>query len=233
MFLRSLKFHNIYRWIVSCLYPNVCPCCDRIIGYNDAFCAECSDEIKLYESDYSIPYFDKFTAYCEYERDKPSGISVLKFKKECEGNAYFAFAAGIYEALKNKELDRSIDAVAAVPVTENVLNHRGYNQAELIAEELKYMLNVPYIKALEKIRPTVQQKTLGINERKKNVSGAFALRNGITVKDKCILVVDDVCTTGSTLSEAAKILKENGADSVITAAFAKTVKHDDYMPEGE
>lgn len=84
-------------------------------------------------------------------------------------------------------------------------------------------MKAPCAELLEKRRETRQQKSLDGGERRTNVLGAFRVIDPETVRGRCILLVDDLCTTGSTLSEAAKALKEAGAFKVIAAAYAKTV----------
>ena len=108
-------------------------------------------------------------------------------------------------------------------MTRDDFEDRGYNQVELMAKEIHFLLDIPVIDALEKHKATKSQKSLNGEERKTNVSGAFRVKTGIDLKGKKLLLIDDVCTTGSTLSEAARILKDEGASEVITAAFAKTM----------
>ena len=108
-------------------------------------------------------------------------------------------------------------------MTRDDLEDRGYNQVELMANEIHFLLDIPVIDALEKLKATKSQKTLNAEERKTNISGAFRTKTGIDLKGKKLLLIDDLCTTGNTLSEAARALKEVGASEVITAAFAKTM----------
>lgn len=100
---------------------------------------------------------------------------------------------------------------------------RGYNQCRLIANEVAQLTDKPCVGFLKKIRDTKPQKTLKASERVLNVKDAFCCLNEKIAKGRSILIVDDISTTGSTLSEAAKTLKKAGAETVGAAVFAKTM----------
>ncbi len=189
-----------------------------MIGYNDAFCEVCQGDLMLYNGNFSVEHADAFTACCVY--DGIAKKAVLTFKRDACGNAYYAFACGIFRKLR--EMNRCVDLVTCIPMFRADLEKRGYNQSELIAKELRYLLHVPYADVLKKCRKTLSQKSLSGRERRGNLAGAFTVNDPERVRKKTVLVVDDVCTTGSTLSEAARVLKEAGASQVIAAAFAKT-----------
>ncbi len=219
------ELHNIYRLVISWLYPNICPCCEKYIDYNAAFCDECSIEIKPYDGSYVIKYADKFIAACFYEGIVES--AVLRFKKTDCGNSYYAFAYRIAEVLREKGLSSATDLIVPIPLTKKKLSERGYNQTELMAKELRFMLNVPYENVLVKKSDTVEQKSLSASQRRENLRGVFTVSpKAADIAGKRILLIDDVCTTGSTLSEASEVLKEAGAKTVIAAAFAKTIMKD-------
>lgn len=213
--------HEIYRYFINYVYPNICPCCEEIIDYDEDFCDRCRNKLVMFEGEFKVKYADKFTAYCLYVGKVRNAIR--KFKYEPKGNSYYAFGFGIVQALRRNQLTSVIDAVTYVPMTKIDKRKRGYNQTELIAKEIRYLLDIPCIDVLEKTRQTKSQKSLKAIERRENVAGAFALKScKFDVKGKCILVIDDLCTSGSTLSEAARVLKLAGAESVIAASFAKT-----------
>jgi len=212
--------HEAYRYLINFLYPNVCPCCNEIIDHYEDFCEKCHKRIKRYTDNFIIEHADEFVTYCVYEGAVKSAI--LKFKIDARGNSYYAFACGIVKALREKELDEAIDMVVYIPMTKADKRARGYNLVELIAKEIHYMLEIPCVNALVKVKKTEKQKALTFDKRILNVVGAFEADSKIDLKGKCILVVDDLCTTGATLSEAARALKAGGAAKVITATFAKT-----------
>ena len=217
----SAVLHNIYRFIINIVYPNICPYCNKIIDYDEDFCHECKESIVIYDGEYKIDYADEYVSYCYYKGKVRNAIR--RFKYEPCGNSYYAFAFNIVQALYLRELAEEIDMVVYIPMTRRDERRRGYNQTRLIAKEIHYLLNIPCVNVLVKNRTTKNQKSLNKTDRKSNLDGAFSIRNKkYSFDDKCILIIDDVCTTGSTLSEAAKILKAAGAQKVIAATFAKT-----------
>lgn len=212
--------HELYRYALDWFFPNICPSCGEQIAYDEAFCDECLSELILYEGDFSVENADLFTAYCIY--DKTVKRILNRYKRDACGNTYYAFAFGIMQALRRKKLSGEFDIIVSIPMEKSDLKTRGYNQTELIAEELHFLMDKPHIRVLQKIRRTEPQKSLGEEERRKNMVNAFKTAEGITLEGKNVLVIDDLCTTGSTLCEAARALKEGGAARVIAASFSKT-----------
>lgn len=175
--------------------------------------------------EFHIDNVDRFVAYCYYE-DRIR-YAIRKYKITAIGNSYYAFAFGIVQALRRKELTSGLDGVVYIPMTKIAEKNRGYNQVELMAREVHHLLNIPVLNALTKIRATRSQKSLkAATARKANVKGAFSINTAVDVKGKRLLLIDDLCTTGNTLSEAARVLKEAGAAEVIAASFAKTMNKD-------
>ena len=117
-----------------------------------------------------------------------------------------------------------------VPLEKKKLKWRGFNQAEEIAKELSSFLKIPLISdCLIKTRETIPQVELSPEARKENVKGAFLIKKGDLIKEKKILLVDDVYTTGSTMEEAARVLKEAGAKEIIGIALARAKPGDDLL----
>ncbi len=117
---------------------------------------------------------------------------------------------------------QSIDVVAPVPLYWWRKWTRGYNQSAAVARELAAGLNVPFEPhLLYRIRHTTQHVQSSRTARQENIRGAFRLRLGARVTAQTILLVDDVMTTGSTASEAARVLRAAGADRVVVAVLAR------------
>ena len=113
-----------------------------------------------------------------------------------------------------KELGWEADLIVPVPLSEKRRAQRGFNQSEMIARYFAKRTGVPIAPgALMKIRHTAQQVGLNAEERRENLSGAFAAEE-VMVKDKRILLLDDVMTTGSTFAECSAVLLKAGAGSV-------------------
>ncbi|MBI3968882.1 MAG: ComF family protein [Chloroflexi bacterium] len=114
-----------------------------------------------------------------------------------------------------------VDAVVAVPMHPNKIRERGYNQAELLCDQLAARgLGAERLRSLRKIRDTQPQVGLTGVGRRENLRGAFSWQ-GASLADRHILVVDDVCTTGATLDACASALKAAGAISVVGIVVAR------------
>ncbi len=114
-----------------------------------------------------------------------------------------------------KEIRRwNPDVIIPVPLHRARRRKRGYNQAQILAENLGKMLCIPVdSKSLARRKKTSPQKKLGHNERKKNLKNAFAVTSAFRPVRK-VLLADDIYTTGNTLDAAAKALKEKGVEKV-------------------
>ena len=108
-----------------------------------------------------------------------------------------------------------------VPLHRSRLRQRGFNQAVLLGEILAQQWQLPLLRqGLVRIRPTTPQVELTHDQRMTNLQGAFTVRDASTLAGRRIMLVDDVFTTGSTLSECAKVLRQAGAGDVIAATIA-------------
>jgi ComF family protein len=114
------------------------------------------------------------------------------------------------------------DCLMPIPLHPARLREREFNQSELVARELSGQFDKPLADSLERHRFTKPQACLKEKSRLKNVKGAFRVKNPDSVKNKNILVVDDVATTASTVAEASKALKKAGAKSVSVITFARS-----------
>ena len=184
-----------------------CPRCGRNTLGGDGFCSSCKSR---------IPYFDGGASACEYDGAAKALLGRLK-----NGHRYAAkaVAALMLDAFKGSFFE--FDVVTCVPVTPKVKRIRGYNQslllAQIIATNLEKELDG---QSLVKSRDTAYQKDLPASRRHANIEGAFKLTDRNAFSGKKVLLVDDVMTTGSTLSECAKVLKKGGASAVFCLTFA-------------
>lgn len=123
---------------------------------------------------------------------------------------------------------REFDYVIPVPLSKRRLIERGYNQAALLAKPFAEFFGVPYRDdILCKVRETKRQSALSHNERLTNVIGAFEARENLT--GKRILLVDDIFTTGSTMSACADALKHNGAANITGISLTIREKHENIF----
>ena len=132
--------------------------------------------------------------------------------------------------LLDKKPNFSQFVLVPIPLSKKKLKCRGFNQAEEIGKELANFLKIPLISdCLIKIKETKDQVELSEKERKENVKGAFFTKNKEKILGENVLLVDDVFTTGSTMEEAARVLKEAGAKKIVGIVVAKASPGQDKL----
>ena len=167
---------------------------------------------------------DKARSVFEYKDEIVGLIHKLKF-----GNGgYLArvFATEIYVLYLKNRFDA--DILTFVPMTERAKRKRGYNQSQLIAEELGKLLSLPVKDLSIKKEETKKQEGLTRKERLVNLEKAFKVTDKKSVKDKKIMIIDDVSTTGATAQALASQLKKAGANAVYLISVASVAPYDGY-----
>lgn len=147
-----------------------------------------------------------------------SGILAFKYGEErARGHHLGVALAGAVPSLG------SVDGLVPVPLHPSRLRERGFNQAALLAKYASERTDVPIVNALARTRSTAHQVGLGAADRQINVRDAFAMVDGILVEGRRFALVDDVCTTGSTLGACADVLLRHGAREVVTLTLAREI----------
>ena len=186
-----------------------CERCGAHVSDDAQICMQCKEYERIFDKN--------FSAYV-YKNSVSSAVQRLKFNQE----KYLAkdFAKILKE--KVDECNIMADFITFVPSTSKRIKQRGYNQSEEIAKELSEVANIPCLSVLAKIKETAHQTHLNRKERLENLIGSIVVTNKWQVKGKVVLVVDDVFTTGSTISACARALKKAGATKVYGITVAKT-----------
>jgi ComF family protein len=117
--------------------------------------------------------------------------------------------------------EENFDAVVSVPLHWRKRWRRGFNQSEILARSVSRFRATPYVDALKRVRAAEVQAGLGKTARRKNVSGAFAVKRAADVQGKRVLLIDDVMTTGATATACGLALKRAGAQSVSLLTLAR------------
>ena len=208
----------------------VCDECDKELPYNiGAICDHCGRKVISFENYCStckgiLVSLDKCRSVYNYE--KP--ISTLIQRAKYNGAKYLLeFFA---KDLANLYLQQyfNADCLTFVPMTEKAEKARGYNQSKVLCELVSKKTGVPVLDCVKKVTDTKRQATLSRKERLKNLEHAFRIFNKKQVKDKNIVIVDDVTTTGSTAEVIADRLKKAGAKRVFLISVASTPPSDKY-----
>ncbi|MCM1229781.1 MAG: ComF family protein [Ruminococcus flavefaciens] len=209
----------LLRHLSALLYPVRYPVCNKVIGALDGFCNDCEDGIVKYNGSFRIPKVKKFISAFEYNDKISSAIFIMK--DGTGGNAPYALGSAMAERIRAEKI--TPDFIVPVPLYRENLRKRGFNQSELIAKEISRILDIETRSDIViKNRKTLAQKNLTRAERKNNLKNAFSVNDISAVRDKRILVIDDVCTTGSTLAEVANLLINSGAGEIYCACACKT-----------
>lgn len=136
---------------------------------------------------------------------------------------YRLFSEILLEKIMDLKLYEEIDLIIPVPLHRDTLIKRGFNQVDLLAEEIGKILKVEVLtRTLVKNKFTEEQVKLNLEERKVNLKDAFDIKNPEKIKGKRILLIDDIITTGSTLEECSKVLKEFGSGKIIGLSIGTT-----------
>ena len=128
------------------------------------------------------------------------------------------------EPLTSYASSLGVDLLIPVPLHRRRLRERGFNQAVLLGRPLSKTWGIPLVADnLKRIRWTEPQVTLSASEREANVRGAFALADPAAVHGRKVILLDDVFTTGSTVAECSRVLRQAGAEGVYVITVARAV----------
>lgn len=207
--------------VLDILFPKVCFGCHKQGIY---LCPDCLKKEEIVGQNYlpkSTPYLDGLISLFRYRGGVRKAILALKYKFASD----IAKELGVHAAdvLKSRSFPKGKKILLPIPVFKTRANWRGFNQAEEIGGHLATALDWQFkTDVLLKIKPTTPQTGLSEKERTENLKGSFAINPQAYVSDyPHILLFDDVWTTGSTLKEAGKVLKEKGVKKVWGITFAR------------
>jgi competence protein ComFC len=237
----------IVDFLLDLIFPKICLGCDQ---YSSSYiCAQCLKKIKFAEIP-KCPICEKPTRFGEshlkckgrlgidgmtvgvdYSAETVKKI-IHKFKYGGITNAAKELVEKFLKLYTSRDRSRPVPTIITfVPMYPDKERKRGYNQSEILAKEIGKILNLPVVKLLNRTKYTVSQMSVKkMEERMKNVEGIFeyvgaehVLPRGAhsCVPLQKIILVDDVATTGATLFEATKVLKEKGVKSVWGMVLAR------------
>ncbi|KUO61995.1 MAG: hypothetical protein APF84_05035 [Gracilibacter sp. BRH_c7a] len=192
---------------------NRCNTCGKLIGDNKIRCSDCQEGK-------GPKCLTRATALGHYSGAWKDLIQNVKFR----GQPYLlAYLRGYVDDWVIKNFPPP-DVIIPVPMHHSRIAQRGFNQADVLASILSGQLGIEYQDALYRNRATTAQTSLGRHERLNNVQGAFSLKKDVDIKGRIIWLVDDVVTTGTTLDECAKALREHGASDIYGICLAAGIE---------
>lgn len=226
--------NKLFSIIKYSLLPRRCVICGEVVAINESVCSHCQGIRKIVGKTCDKCGRMKRDCDCDKSHHKPAynaiaapfvadneivlpAIHRLKFYGRQDLASPMAHQMS--KVVEERFCDVDFDFVTCIPLTRRRLFKRGYNQSKLLAKAISKDLGVPFSSSLVKIFNTKPQRKTLKKQRRGNVYGAYDIKNGVDVDDKCILIVDDIKTTGSTISHCADILKMYGAKSVYAVTF--------------
>jgi len=202
------------RWCIDCyrncqhIHPPICAVCGHPGEFNN-LCPECKQ---------TLPVFKELRSFMVYRDEIRNAIHRLKYNNDMAlGEVFSKYLVQLY-----RKQGWQVDMVIPVPLSRERIKQRGYNQSALLARPVAVNLNLVYSgKVLYRERDTRSQVGLSADERRSNVWGAFRADER-QVRDRSILLVDDVTTTGSTMNACAHALMQAGAQDVYCITLARS-----------
>ncbi|MBL1212101.1 MAG: ComF family protein [Ignavibacteriae bacterium] len=224
-----MKFFN---QILDFFLPRICVTCNFPLNANQKLlCPNCVTQIsspspEVLQKEYERKFLDDsfvndFAAAFIFKSEKAiqDVVHSLKYQRRFGSGVWLGKMAG--DILQNKILNWQADLILPVPLHTLKKAERGFNQSYFIAKGISKQLGVktkPGV--IKRIKFTETQTHLNSLERKANIRNAFKLKKQKLIKNKSIILIDDVVTTGATINECARILKEGGALKVFALSAA-------------
>jgi competence protein ComFC len=225
---------SIFSYFVDLVFPPACLHCQTIISEpanNLPLCSICYSQLVQMSPDYpktqilerlKPSFVDQMWIAYEFNEIIQSVIHNIKYRKMPNmGIRIGELCAKVLRPPFDPIKERSFLPVPLHPIRQK---ERGYNQSKFITKGLiNIHSGISSEHALIRNKNTISQTTLNREERQENVHQAFEVRNGVDISGKTIILVDDLITTGATMNECARVLKENGAKRIICVAVASPV----------
>ncbi len=213
---------NFINSALDYFFPPICGMCGEI--NENYICNNCYENIKKIKkcviNEYNNRNFSRHLYIFRYEgiiRNK-----IIEYKFEDKGYLYKMFAKIILSDKKTCNFIKRYDVIIPVPISKKRKKKRGYNQSELVANELAQKLNQDiWTDIIIKKKDNKPQSELNKLERIKNVEDIYEINKPIEVKNKKVLLLDDIYTTGSTVNEIARKLKQNQTQEIGVITLAK------------
>jgi ComF family protein len=224
---------KIWNYILDFVWPKKCLGCNQEGSF---CCPKCLATLKTLDLDYQAWknqddfYFDRCLVCLDYHNPLTQNL-IKTFKYQYLQNINKILVDILAEQLAKLNLENII--ITNIPLHKKKKRQRGFDQTEILAQGLAAKLNLPYQSLLKRDKFTKPQAQLSKAERQKNVSDAFVINkdSGHTQpnvpelvegsNNSTVILIDDVATTGATLNQAAKVLKDNGFEKVIALTLAK------------
>lgn len=221
------KLNDVQRGVMDFLFPRHCPFCGAVVG-RELLCAACEKTLP-FTGEHALRTgagYGRCVSPLFYEGTVREAILHYKFDGDMGGLSCFG---ALMAQCAAEHYSGAFDAITWVPVSKKRLRKRGIDQARLLTASMCVDWHVAPVQTLEKTVDNPPQSGLDdASARRANVLGVYRAVHADTFAGKRLLLVDDILTTGATLAECARVLKEAGAAEVmcLTLAMGKDQKHE-------
>ena len=200
------------------LFPRKCILCGSVLTGNELdLCHDCRTGAPVFDEERRVSGIEAVCILWYYEGAVRESLLWFKF----HNRPGYAEGYGRMLAMRIAGELHGIDLITWVPVSGKRRRERGYDQSELLARAVSKELGIPARATLKKVRHNPAQSGItDLEQRKANVQDAYQVLDSAAVKDKRVLLIDDILTTGATAAECARMLREAGAAEVSLAAVA-------------
>ena len=208
--------------LLDLLFPPKCAFCRRLVkSNNNLLCPACRANLP-YTEDGGAQHGDFFRLCVSalYYEDRVRE-ALLRYKFQGSSGYAGTFGRLLADCIR-ANLRGQYDLISWVPLSRERLRERGYDQAMLLAQAAALELQDVAVSTLDKVRNAEKQSGVGSAEKRRaNISGAYRVADAELIQGRSILLIDDIVTTGATLSECARTLLEGGASQVVCATVAR------------
>jgi competence protein ComFC len=215
---------EILRSLIDFIYPPTCPACGGFFLDDGLLCSPCTESLTEKAFSFSTPHrvlpnIDSITILFPYDTQCRNIIHGLKYKGMPSIGIFLGKLLG-NKVLQNMAPDGT-PIIIPVPIHPSKFKERGYNQSELLAVGFASTTGYPIGEHfIERIKKTETQTALEFERRILNVKNAFRYSAKTSLDGRSIILIDDVLTTGSTITECARVLKEGGAGKIFLCVAA-------------
>lgn len=207
-------------WLLDLLFPPKCPFCGKLLEKGALLCSDCQRDLPWLSeraAETTVELTEGCVSALRYQDKVRSAVHAYKFSGRSARSKPF----GILVTQAVSDQGFAADLISFPSLSKKRLGQRGYDQAELLAVEVGKRLGLPVVRTLDKEERPAQSGLEGEAQRRANLLGAYTAVSPENFRGKTILLIDDVVTTGATLSECAKTLRVAGAGEILCATLAK------------
>ena len=206
--------------LLDLLFPPKCPFCGKLLEKDQLLCPECQRELPWLTGaagEKAVELTRGCVSPLRYTGKVPDGVHGFKF----DGRSARSETFGLLIAQCVRDRGLSADLVSWPSLSPKRLRQRGYDQAELLARRVGRELGLPVVRTVDKKEIPAQSGLEEESARRANVLGAYSAHRPEGFQGKTVLLVDDVVTTGATLSACAGVLLLGGAKEILCATLAR------------